>query len=89
MERVFEFPKYFIKILLGDFNVKAGKENILNRQFEIRVYTKLLIWELEQQTLPHLKNLKKYHVSTSQHLFTSKLGRLQMEEPRIILTIFW
>jgi exonuclease III len=31
LERVFDkFPKYHMKILLGDFNAKVGKENIFN-----------------------------------------------------------
>jgi len=30
LEKVFDhFPKYHMKILLGDFNTKVGKENIL------------------------------------------------------------
>jgi exonuclease III len=30
LERVFDkFPKYHMKILLGDFNAKVGKEDIL------------------------------------------------------------
>jgi hypothetical protein len=31
LEQVFDnFPKYHLKILLGDFNAKVGRENILN-----------------------------------------------------------
>jgi hypothetical protein len=31
LERVFDkFPKYHIKILLGDFNAKIGREDFLN-----------------------------------------------------------
>jgi exonuclease III len=33
LERVFDkFPKYHRKTLLGDFNAKVGREDILNRQ---------------------------------------------------------
>jgi hypothetical protein len=38
-----EFPKYHIKILLGNFNAKVGREDILNRQLRIKVYTKLVM----------------------------------------------
>ena len=31
LEQVFDhFPKYYLKILLGDFNTKVGRENIFN-----------------------------------------------------------
>jgi exonuclease III len=44
LERVFDkFPKYHMKILLGDFNTKEGREDILNRQLGMKVYTKLVI----------------------------------------------
>jgi hypothetical protein len=44
LERVFDkFPKYHINILFGDFNAKAGREDILNRQFGMKVYTKLVM----------------------------------------------
>jgi hypothetical protein len=44
LERVFDkFPKYHIKILLGDFNAKVGREGILNRQSGMKVYTKLVM----------------------------------------------
>jgi exonuclease III len=44
LERVFhKFPKYHMKILLGDFNAKVGKEDILNRQLGMKVYTKLVM----------------------------------------------
>jgi hypothetical protein len=48
MERVFEtFPKYHMKIPLEDFSVKVRKENFLNRQLGMKVYTKLeMIMEL-------------------------------------------
>jgi exonuclease III len=41
LERVIDkFPKYLLKILLGDFNAKVGREDILNRQLGMKVYTK-------------------------------------------------
>jgi hypothetical protein len=41
LERVFDkFPKYHTKILLGDFNAKVGREDILNEQLKKKVYTK-------------------------------------------------
>jgi hypothetical protein len=46
LERVFnEFPKYYMKMLLGDLNVKVGRSN---QRFGIGIYTKLMfIMELE------------------------------------------
>jgi hypothetical protein len=41
------FLKYHTKILLADFNAKVGREDILNRQLGMKVYTKLkMIMEL-------------------------------------------
>jgi hypothetical protein len=47
--RVFDqFPRYDIKILLGDFDAKAGKEDTFKLTLGIRVHTKLvMIIELE------------------------------------------
>jgi hypothetical protein len=36
-----KFPKYHMKILLGDFNAKVGGEDIKQQQ-EMKVYTKLV-----------------------------------------------
>jgi hypothetical protein len=49
LERVFDkFPKYYMKILLGDISAKVGKEDFLNRQLGMKVYTKLvMITELD------------------------------------------
>jgi hypothetical protein len=38
-----KFSKYHMNILLGDFNAKVGKEDILNRQLGMEVYTKLVM----------------------------------------------
>jgi exonuclease III len=44
LERVFDkFPKYHMKILLGDFNAKVGRQDMLNRQLGMKVYTKLVM----------------------------------------------
>jgi exonuclease III len=43
LEHVFDkFPKYHMKILLGDFNVKVDREDIFNQQLRMRVYAKLI-----------------------------------------------
>jgi hypothetical protein len=57
LERVFEkFPKYHMKNLLGDMNVKVGREGFSNQQLGMRIYTKLvMIMVLEYQTVPHPK----------------------------------
>jgi hypothetical protein len=49
LERVLDkLPKYHMKILLGDFNAKVDGETFLNRQLEMKVYTKLVMtMELE------------------------------------------
>jgi hypothetical protein len=44
LECVFDtFPKYHMKILLGDFNAKVGREDILKRQLRIEVYIKFVM----------------------------------------------
>jgi hypothetical protein len=49
LERIFDkFLKYHMKILLGDFNAKVGRQDILNRQLGMKVYPKLvMMMELE------------------------------------------
>jgi hypothetical protein len=43
-ERVFSiFPAHTMNILLQEFNAKVGREDILNRQFGLKVYTKLVM----------------------------------------------
>jgi inorganic pyrophosphatase len=43
LEHVFEkYPKYHVKILLGDFSAKIGK-SFSNQQLGMRVYTKLVM----------------------------------------------
>jgi hypothetical protein len=36
-------PKYHMKILLADCSVKVGRMTFSNQQFEIKVYTKLVM----------------------------------------------
>jgi hypothetical protein len=71
VERVFDkFPKYHMRILLGDFTAKVGKENI----FKAAIGNESL-HEISSDNGVRLvnfatfKNLKsqKYNVSTSQH----------------------
>ena len=42
------FPRYHMKILLGDFNAKVGRENIFKPKLGMRVYIRIVtIMELE------------------------------------------
>jgi hypothetical protein len=42
------FPKYHIRILLGDLNAKVGREDLFKPTFGMKVYTKLvMIMELD------------------------------------------
>jgi hypothetical protein len=49
LECIFDnFPKYHMKILFGDLNATVDREDFLNRQLGMKVYTKLvMIMELE------------------------------------------
>jgi hypothetical protein len=49
LERIFDqFPKFQMKILLGNFNAKLGREGISSQQARIIVHMKLaMIIELE------------------------------------------
>jgi hypothetical protein len=38
-----QFPRYDMKILLGDFNAKVGREDISNQQMGMRVHMKLVM----------------------------------------------
>ena len=43
LEQVFyHFPKYYMKILLGDFNAKVGERRFSNRQLGMRVYISIV-----------------------------------------------
>ena len=44
LEQVFDhFPKYDMKILLGDFNTKVGERIFSNRLYRMRVYIRIAI----------------------------------------------
>jgi hypothetical protein len=44
-----QFPRYVMKIILGDLNTKVGRENIFKPTIETRVYMKLVMtMKLEQ-----------------------------------------
>jgi hypothetical protein len=83
-----KFPKYHIKIRLGDFNAKVGREDIFT------------IWNESLHEISNdngvrivnfniFKNLRVKvrcsHITTSIKI----LERLQMGKPTIRLTIFW
>jgi exonuclease III len=91
LERVFDkFPKYHIKILLGDFNAKVGREDLFKPT-------------VENESLHEISNdngVRLVNVAASKNLrikstmfphrnITNVLGHLQMGRPTIRLTIFW
>jgi len=44
LEQVFDhFPKYRMKILLGDFIAKVGRENILSQQLDRRFFIRIVM----------------------------------------------
>jgi hypothetical protein len=44
MEQVFDqFPRYHMKILLGDFNAKVGETIFSNRHLGIRVHIRIVM----------------------------------------------
>ena len=44
LEQVFyHFPKYHMKILLGDFNIKVGRENVFKQQLGMRVFISIVM----------------------------------------------
>jgi hypothetical protein len=91
LERVFDkFLKYHMKILLGDFNAKVGREDI----FKPAIGNESLD-EISNDNGVRLvnfatsKNLRvkstMFHIAKSINI----LGRLLMGKPSIRLTIFW
>jgi hypothetical protein len=91
LELVFDkFPKDYMKILLGDFNAKVGREEI----FKPTIWNETL-HEISNDNgvrlvkCPHLKTSKSKvlcsHIATSINI----LGRLQMGNPTIRLTTFY
>jgi hypothetical protein len=90
LERVFDkFPKYHMKILLGDFNAKVGRKDI----FKLTTGNESL-HEISKDNGVRLvnfatsKNLRLkvrcFHIATSINI----IGRLEMGKPTIRLTIF-
>jgi hypothetical protein len=67
-----KFPKYHIKILLGDFNAKVGKENI----FKLTIENKSM-HEISNDNGVRSK-VQCSHISASINI----LGCLQMENPQ-------
>jgi hypothetical protein len=44
LERVFhKYPKYHVKLLLGDFSDRVDRKTFSNQQLGMRVYTKLVM----------------------------------------------
>jgi hypothetical protein len=73
-----KLPKYCMKILLGYFNAKVGREEI----FKLIIGNESL-HEISNDNGVKLVNLR--HLKTSINI----LGHLQMGKPTIRLTIFW
>jgi hypothetical protein len=87
-----KFSKYHMKILLGNFNSKVGKEDIFKRitgdesLHEIKDGNGVRIVQLAATKNLTVRNtMLSYHIATSINI----LGRLQMGNPTIRLTIFW
>jgi len=51
------FSQYHMKILLGDFNAKVGRENISNRQLGMRYYIEILLLMVLEYKLCQIKIL--------------------------------
>jgi hypothetical protein len=92
LERVSDkFPKYHVKILLGDFNAKVGREDI----FKLTIGNECLN-EISNDNGVSLvnfatsKNLRAKSTMFPHHnIHKYILGCLQMGKPTIRLTIFW
>jgi exonuclease III len=91
LEHVFEqFPKCHMKILLGDFNAKVGREDI----FKPTIRNESL-HEISNDNGVRLMNFDSFkNLTVKSTMFPHRnihniLGRLQMGKPTIRLTIFW
>jgi hypothetical protein len=90
LERVFDkFPKYHMKILLGDFNAKVCREDI----FKLTIGNESL-HEISNDNGVRLVNYATSKTSESKvrcsHIATSiNIGSLLMRKPTFRLTIFW
>jgi exonuclease III len=79
LERVFDkLHNYHVKILLGDFNAKVGREDIFERT-------------IGNDSLHEISNDNGVRLVNCSHIATSTniLGCLQMGNLTIGLTIFW
>jgi hypothetical protein len=90
LERAFdEFPKYHMKMLLGDFNAKVGRKDI----FKPRVGNESLheisndngVTAVNFAMSKNLSKVRCSHIVT----FINLLGRLLVRRRTIKLTIFW
>jgi hypothetical protein len=81
LEQVFyKFPKYHMKILLGDFNAKIGKEDIF----------KPTIGNESLHATSNDNGVRVVNFATSKNLtFTNLLAHLLMGKRTTKLTIFW
>jgi hypothetical protein len=70
-----------MKILLGDFNVKVGREDFLKRKLGMKVYTKLVNFATPKTSE---SKVRCSHIAVSINI----LGSLQMGKPTIGLTVF-
>jgi hypothetical protein len=87
--RVFDkFPNYHIKILLGDFNAKVGREDIfkptIGNESSHEISTENGVRIVNFATS---KNLKVQHSNIATSINIPE--RLQMGKPKIRLIIFW
>jgi hypothetical protein len=58
LERVFRhFSKYHMKILLGDFNAKVGREIFSDCQLGMRVYIRIVMSHVRVENFATSKNL--------------------------------
>jgi hypothetical protein len=86
-----KFPKYHMKILLGDFNAKVGREDMF----------KLTIGNESLHEIGNDNGVRLVNFATSKNIKSQKytilphrnihniLGCLQMRIPTLRLTIFW
>jgi hypothetical protein len=78
-----------MKILLGDFNAKVGREDILKPTIGIKVYMKLVM--IRVSGLVNFATSKSLRVKSTMFPHRKSihiLGRLQIGKPTIRLTIF-
>jgi hypothetical protein len=89
LECVFnKFPKYHLKMLVGDFNAKVGRDNIFKLTIGNESLHKISNDNgVRVVNFAHLKisqSKVRYHITT----FINIIGHLLMGKPTIRLTIF-